>query len=160
MSIWNTIAKIVSYPPIAYWLIKKAVVTPYSNLEGYMDRYWLFNRYSEIGSGTVIKKKYPKLPSIRIHHILRADTAEHPHDHPWDARTIILKGWYLEDKDGHDHLRIPGDTGPINFGEYHHIKEVSKGGVWTMFFTWNYVGTWGFLVDGKKIPHNEYTGRT
>lgn len=160
MSIWNTVARVVSKPLVATALIEWSKRTPYFHLPDYMRRYWLFNRYSEIGSGTIIKKKYPKLPSIRIHHILRADTAEHPHDHPWDARTIILKGWYVEDKEDGEHLRMPGDTGPINFGEYHHIKHVSKGGVWTLFFTWGYMGTWGFLVDGKKIPHNEYTGRT
>jgi hypothetical protein len=54
-------------------------------------------------------------------------------------------------------LRLPGDTATIKFGEYHSIDYVSKGGVYTMFITWDYRGTWGFLVNGKKVPWREYT---
>lgn len=163
--LWKVLAKIVSQPEIAKYLIQRAVVTPYFHLPGYMDRYWLFNRYSEIGSSNLIRRRFQKLPSIRVHHILRADTADHLHDHPWNARTIILKGWYDEVKENDNsflvtHRREAGDTATINFGEYHHISKVSPGGVWTLFFTWEYMGTWGFLVDGKKVPHTEYTGRT
>lgn len=175
--LWKLLAKVVSIPAIADYLIAKAKKTPYFHLPDYMDRYWLFNRYSEIGSMDVIKKKYSWLPSIRIHHILREDVAPDLHDHPWMARTIILKGWYKERKplmtvNGNPILdlnlepviwkfnRKAGDTAPINYGEYHSIDEVSEGGVWTLFFTWEYMGTWGFLVNGKKIEWREYTGRT
>lgn len=159
--IWKLLAKVVSTPTIANALINRAMKTEYFHLEDYMDRYWLFNRYSEIGSMEVIKKRFPWLPSVRIHHILRADTADHPHDHPWMARTIILKGWYYEKKEGKtEQWRTAGDTATINFGEYHHISEVSLEGVWTLFFTWEYMGTWGFLVDNVKVPYKEYTGRT
>lgn len=165
MKLWNAVAKVAAQPIVANWLIRRAMRTPYFHLPGYMDRYWLFNRYSDIGSYNVIPRRFPKLPSIRIHHILRADVAEHLHDHPWNARTMILKGWYKEVKENENmflaqYMREAGDTATINFGEYHHISEVSEGGVWTLFFTWEYMGTWGFLVDGKKVPHNEYTGRT
>lgn len=175
--LWKLLAKLVSIPAVADYLIAKAKKTPYFHLPDYMDRYWLFNRYSEIGSMNVIKKKYSWLPSIRIHHILREDVAPDLHDHPWNARTIILKGDYVERRrvpgrgsytllDGIEYpvtielLRSTGDTATINFGEYHAIDEVSKGGVWTLFFTWEYMGTWGFLVNGKKVPWREYEGRT
>ena len=111
--------------------------------------------------------KYPWLPSVRIHHILRADTARDLHDHPWNARTIILKGDYVERRRvgmydmlmapiTKEYLRLPGDTATINYGQYHSIDYVSKGGVYTMFFTWKYMGGWGFLVNGKKIPWRQY----
>jgi hypothetical protein len=101
------------------------------------------------------------LPSIRVHHILRADTARHLHDHPWNARTIILKGWYRErrlEQDGtiSEEFRTRGQTQRILYGQYHSIDEVSDGGVYTLFFTWKYCGNWGFLVDGKKVPWREY----
>jgi hypothetical protein len=54
-------------------------------------------------------------------------------------------------------LRLPGDTATIKLGEYHSIDYVSDGGVYTMFITWDYRGTWGFLVNGKKVPWREYT---
>lgn len=166
---WKCFARVVSLSPIANYLIGKAQSTPYAHLDGYMDRFWLFNRYSEIGKHDVIPVKYSWLPSVRIHHILREDYARDMHDHPWDARTIILKGDYDEDRmisyermgdlewtQIKEYHRRKGDTATLNFGEYHNITRVSKGGVWTMFITYGYRGTWGFWVNGKKIPHGEY----
>jgi len=172
--LWRLIAKVISQPMIANYLIKRAMRTPYFHLDGYMNRYWLFNRYSEIGSSTVVPRRFKWMPSIRIHHILRADDARDLHDHPWNARTIILKGAYIErrlqslgvrtDHTGNtvtfaemqSYVRHWGDTATINFGEYHSIDAVSEGGVWTLFIAGDYLGTWGFLVDGKKVPHQEY----
>lgn len=158
---WNVVAFIVSREPIAHYLIARASRTPYFNLAGYMNRDWLFNAYS---SDTTLPesergkaKPYPWLPSIRIHHILREDRADHPHDHPWNARTILLRGWYVECRPGHpSRTRKRGNTAAIRFGEYHHIAQVSDGGVFTLFITWRYCGSWGFLVDGKKVPHRQY----
>ena len=157
--LWRLLAKFVSQPLVADYLIKRAKRTPYFHLDGYMNRWWLFNRYSEIGKMDRVKPRFSWLPSIRIHQILRKDNAEHLHDHPWDARTIILKGWYCETREnGINYAMLSGDTRPIKFGEYHSINYVSQWdiGVYTMFITWKYVGTWGFLVDGKKIEHNQY----
>ncbi len=180
--LWKLFAKIVALPPIANNLIKRAQRTPYFHLTGYMDRWWLFNPYgNSLGEDDASRHqpKYPGWPSIRVHHILREDLARDMHDHPWDARTIILKGWYDEERlepvvrmesvpfgcgegvvytrdEVVTHMRMPGDTATINHEDYHNIKAVSKGGVWTLFFTWEYKGTWGFLVDGKKVPWREY----
>lgn len=155
--LWKLLAWFLSNPYVAEWIIKRAQKTPYFHLPGYMNRWWLFNRYSEVDSPDLIAKQYPFLPSIRVHQILREDRADHLHDHPWDARTIILKGWYKELKeDGVAYYRFAGDTQPIMYGEYHHIQEVSEGGCFTLFFTWEYVGSWGFKVDGVKVPYREY----
>lgn len=170
---WKGVAWAVSRKPVADWLIARSQKTAYFHLPGYMDRFWLFNRYSEIDSATVVPKRFSWLPSIRIHHILREDYARDMHDHPWDARTIILRGEYTEERMlSYESREIPqglleyvevqkyhrksGDTATLNFGEYHNITRVSEGGVWTMFFTYNYRGTWGFWVNGKKVPHREY----
>lgn len=167
--LWRAIAFVVSRKPIADYLIERSKKTPYFHLEGYMNRWWLFNAYSpdkEKDSAERYKRKWPSwFPSIRIHHILREDRGRHLHDHPWNARTIILKGWYterrlIEGKWGDKHIvesnRTKGQTARILFGQYHSIDEVSPGGVYTLFFTWKYGGTWGFLVDGKKVPWREY----
>lgn len=57
-----------------------------------------------------------------------------------------------------EYERTAGYTGRLLFGEYHRIIEVSDGGVWTLFITWKYQGTWGFLVDGVKVPYRKYLG--
>ncbi|MGN6703577.1 MAG: hypothetical protein ACTHKB_11515 [Burkholderiaceae bacterium] len=136
-------------------IINRALRTPDDHLDGYMLRFWLFNPYNR----ETRRPRYPWIPlSIRVHKILRADNARHPHDHPWNARTIILDGWYLEQRDNESFLRMTGDTAKIGFGEYHHIAAVSPGGVWTLFIMGRYRGTWGFRVDGRKINYREYLG--
>lgn len=150
--IWNTIAKIVSWEPITKLLIWYSKREPYLNLDGYMNRNWVFNPYDPVTR----KTRYPIPFSARVHHILRKDLGRHPHDHPWNARTIILRGWYREVRDGKVFLRKKGDTATLDANTYHHVEEVSEGGVFTLFMTGGYQHQWGFLVDGTKVPHNEY----
>lgn len=165
---WKLIAEFVCQPPVAGYLIARAQRTPYTHLPGYMDRFWLFNRYELEPDPTTGERRYPKrnkllrwLPSIRIHHILRRDLDPAPHDHPWDARTIILRGAYNEvrgkDPANQQHyFRSPGDTAELKFGEFHNITHVTPGGVWTIFITYGYRGKWGFWKDGRKIPYDQY----
>lgn len=170
--LWNLIAKVASRPAITDWLIRRAQRTPYTHIwspdrsEIYMGRWWLFNPYP--ASGAAKRKGWGWLPSVRIHHIMRADEDRHHHDHPWNARTIILRGWYREQRAiRYSDTPIPlvltftrqgGDTATLKFGEYHRISKVSPGGVWTLFITWKYQGVWGFNVDGVKVPWRRYLG--
>lgn len=184
---WRVIAWIATRPAVTNWLIDRAKRTPYTDITSrdggdiYMERWWLFNPYP--APGDYERKSWWRelLPSVRIHHIVRPDDAAHLHDHPWNARTIVLRGWYEEERPANafeqgDWLRIRTDadgnttsmrevfkrkagfTGRILFGQFHSIDAVSPGGVWTMFWTWKYRGTWGFDVDGKKVPWREYLG--
>lgn len=169
MWFWESIAWLVSRKPIADWIIRRAQRTPYTHIPGYMNRWWVFNPYQKAGH-IECAPPISWLPSIRVHHILRRDNDRHPHDHPWNARTIVLRGCYGEDRVvsyerssryAPDvlvdyYLRSRGYTGPINHGAYHQITDVSHGGVWTLFFTFGYIGTWGFLVDGVKVPWRKY----
>lgn len=158
--LWKLLALVVSWHPIARWIIQRSRRTPYRHLDGYMHRWWLFNAYED--GGGYVKQGWlrKRLPSIRVHKILREDRDQHMHDHPWDARTIILDGQYIErcQEDGlfKNMLRSPGCTRAIRFGEFHRIRWVQAEGVYTLFFTWKYMGTWGFNVDGVKVPYREY----
>jgi hypothetical protein len=163
---WRVIAYIVTRPAVTDWLIQRAQRTPYSNITSptdgslYMGRWWLFNPYPAKSDGR--RRRWGDwLPSIRIHHIVRPDGDRHLHDHPWNARTIILRGWYSEELPETPnwrrwHFRSRGYTGRLLFGQFHRIDEVATGGAWTMFITWGYRGTWGFEVDGNKVPWREY----
>jgi hypothetical protein len=181
--LWRIVAAIVTMPAVTRWLIDRAFRTPYNHIIGpdgstYMGRWWLFNPYPRDEAERERRKANPtiwdRLPSVRIHHIIRHDGDRHLHDHPWNARTIILRGWYDEERhystpmfrvrvDGQGgcrnlYRRSVGYTGRLLFGEYHRIREVPPEGVWTLFFTWQYQGTWGFLVNGAKVPWREYLG--
>lgn len=163
--IWNLIAfTLARSPRLVDWLIQRAQRTPYSHIPSrdgrgtYMYRWWLFNPYGKDAAGNEQPARWSWLPSIRIHHIRLPDVDRHLHDHPWNARTIVLRGFYHERREDcpHEILRIPGDTARLLFGEYHRITRVSDGGVITCFFTWKYRGDWGFKVNGKKVSWREY----
>ena len=186
--IWRAIAWIVTIPAVTDWLIARASRTPYkhiTNRDGssiYMGRWWLLNPYPNDGDKegwTKWERSWRRhLPSVRVHHIRRPDADGPCHDHPWNARTIVLRGWYVEERPHHlvpngvswfpvwthdDRLRAGfhrarGYTGRLLFGEYHRIRGVSSDGVWTLFITWKKRGTWGFLVDGVKVPWRKYLG--
>jgi len=139
-----------------------------------MGRWWLFNPYSR----NTHKPALWWCPwSFRIHHIMRPDEDRDLHDHPWDARTIILGGWYTEQRllDHEDPVlsglnvpagaqateyidRLTGDTARLMHGEYHRIDKVAPGGVYTLFITSKWRGDWGFLVNGVKVHWRKYTG--
>lgn len=131
-----------------------------------MERYWLFNAYGKDVEGNTTDPRWPWLVSIRLHKINVPDVDRDKHDHPWNARTVILRGYYGEVReltvqanfpnDGRLILRRPGDTAALKYGEYHKIVEVSEGGVWTLFITGRYRGVWGFKVNGVKVPWREY----
>lgn len=172
--LWRVVAYVATRGPVWRYLLARAQKTPYTPITGsdgqkiYMDRWWLFNRYDQGGP------RFASLPSIRIHHILLPDDDRHPHDHPWDARTMVGPGWYEEvgeltkdEKARHARTGLPapngtwdlrkrGYTGPIKFGQYHRILNVSPGGVYTIFLTWGYEESWGFLVNGKKVHYKHY----
>lgn len=161
---WSLIARLVVRHFEA--LRQRAMRTPYSHITSpdgstvYMYRYWLFNPYPH-GSEGRVRKWSRWLPSVRLHHIMEPDRDRHLHDHPWNARTIVLRGWYEEERPlpggwTRAHWRSEGYTGRILFGQFHRISHVSSGGVWTMFITWRYRGTWGFDVDGVKVPYRTY----
>lgn len=177
-SFWHLVAYVVSKPRAADWLIARARRRPYSPIvkDGllYMDRFWLFNPYPDTGGSGADRRRWQFPISIRIHHIVQPDQDRHLHDHPWNARTIILRGSYYEERPvtGTDagrlaaeylgvydaYLRELGDTARLRYGEFHRITEVSDGGVWTMFITGKYRGTWGFDVDGVKVQWRKYLG--
>lgn len=176
--LWKKFARFCARPRVAEAIIRWAKRTPYLHLASpdgsvYMERYWVFNPYDR---ATNVPRWAPLIPfSVRVHHIRREDLDRHLHDHPWNARTIILKGWYMEKRNserdeelfelvggwrgGSDlKWRRAGETARLKFGEYRSICEVSPGGVFTLFFSWRWQGVWGFLVDGVKVPWKEYLG--
>lgn len=139
--IWKLIAKLCSRPAVAIWLINRAKKRPYKHLGGYMSRYW-------------IAPEVWNLPfAIRIHKIQRADADPYLHDHPWDWRTIILFGSYVEeDVFGNKVTRSAGDTKGSNAETFHRVDSVSPGGVWTMFITGRRRNNWGFMIPKNGVP--------
>lgn len=155
--IWRIVAWFVSRPAVANAIIRYSQKTPYTHLYGYMNRWWVFNPYTPIEH----KRTFTWFPwSVRVHQILRSDRDRHLHDHPWNARTIILSGWYSELRESQlmPITRNVGDTARLNYGEFHRITSVSEDSVWTLFITGPYIGRWGFKVAGQKVDYKTYLG--
>lgn len=166
-SLWRIAAFIVSRRPVANYLIRRAQRTPYYAITGrssddlYMARWWLLNPYRKDADGNQIPARWRWLPSVRVHHIVRPDDDAHEHNHPWHARSIILRGGYLEERREEyrgARLRLRGYTQAIAPSVCHRITEVSAGGAYTLFFTWGESQGWGFKVGGRIVPWREYLG--
>lgn len=160
--LWQLVARIITKPFIANWIIDNAMETPYYPIlsadgkELYMGRWWFFNPYGKDANGCETPAKWKWLPSVRVHLIMRDDEDRDLHDHPWNARTIVLKGGYTEETLTGWYDRLTGYTGRLLFGQYHRIRAITPGGAWTLFFTWKHRGEWGFLVNGTKVPWRTY----
>jgi hypothetical protein len=160
------LARTLARPAVADWLIRRALRRPYSPIikdgDLYMDRYWLFNPYPDTGASGADRKRWQFPISIRVHHIVLPDQDRDMHDHPWNARTTILRGNYTElrliDSRVKQFMRFRGDTATLAFGDFHRITDISEGGVWTMFVAGKYRGSWGFDVNGTKVPWRTYIG--
>ena len=178
--IYKALARaIAKRPRLVDWIVNRAKRTPYITIMSrdgkheYMRRYWLFNAY-QLADGTWPKRNpiMRLLPSIRIHEILRKDEDKHLHDHPFNAQSLILRGWYLEQTENPEFesaispnpsnpefrnvIKEAGDSYPIRFGQYHRIVGKSFEPVITLFITFGYKGTWGFKVGGRKVKYMDY----
>lgn len=144
---WRAVTRIVCMPWVTDFLIKVSMRNPHLHIGDYMKRYWL------------IPYTWEWPVAIRINNILRPDADPYLHDHPWPWRTIVLRGWYLEeDVFGRFQLRQAGYTGGNSAETMHRIDEVSRGGVWTLFFSFRKSNDWGFMVGNpaRKIYYRDY----
>lgn len=162
--LWRWLAKLPAHPAIADWIIERALRTPYDHLaivEGsriirlahdaalWPGDHWYMRRWWLLRLGPL---------QIRVHHILLADIGRDLHDHPWPFRTFILRGGYIEVREGTGRaLRLPGRTAAMRRGEFHRIAKIAPNGAWTLFVTLGPRQSWGFKrPTGMVVPHEEY----
>lgn len=159
------IARILAHHWVRYRLVAYAKKRPFSHIgksptEIYMRRYWLFNK----------RWRIPFLPAIRIHHIMLPDDERELHDHPFDFRSFIIAGEYVEvDLMGNYHIHEQGTTYFSRAERFHRITQVSRGGVHTLVICGRKGNVWGFLayaaaqdvleyqfLTPKKIHHRDH----
>lgn len=126
----------------------------------YMGRWWVL-------------KRHWNLPSVRLHFIARPDLARNLHSHPFNFRTIILRGWYMQEIPGKHWPSQKNDTRIVKMvqgmqatcyynkgGEtsnFHRITQVSRNGCWTLFIMWGGKRhDWGFMTKAGYVPAAEY----
>lgn len=147
------------------------VAKPYSTLyhaDGsvYMERH------------IVVPRRNPEAGHIRLHHIVTEDRDEHMHDHPFDFRSLVLTGGYLEARpvdrgpcfkwfspflgaegrwveECHIHQRYPWSFEKRYACDRHRIIHVEPD-TWTLVFAGPLRQWWGFYTPKGKIYHRDY----
>lgn len=111
--------------------------------------------------------------AVYIHYIAKSDEDKHPHNHPWNFTSIILKGGYKETVWHKNMLKkLPENeealwtkkyirtiwNNIINdryAGDYHKIELIKP--TWTLVFTGRRLNDdWGYLTETGFKNHIEY----
>lgn len=161
---WGLLARLLTASPAPLrWLQRLGERTPYFDIYGsdgtlYMRRWWLLPKWClrfDPKCGALMPK--PWMPfSIRLHHIMRPDADRHLHDHPFNFRSILLAGTYIEQAEDRFRMFEAGDTYRSPAGRFHRLDDIDPAGVWSLFIMGRRVNDWGFLVDGEKVPWQRY----
>lgn len=107
--------------------------------------------------------------NIYVHNIMRSDEEAHPHDHPWNFLSFILKGGYTEEwlhfyedkayQNGAPLLksvRRPGSFVYHDAKDFHKLT-LLKDGAWTLVFTFGKRRpSWGFQTELGWLEHKTY----
>jgi len=94
--------------------------------------------------------------SIYIHGIYAPDQDKHLHNHPWDYKSLVLKGSYIEETNNGVNLLKFGSVTSRSGEDYHKIKTLLTNSVYTLFIVSPAKRTWGYQVNGKWMDNEEY----
>jgi hypothetical protein len=97
--------------------------------------------------------------SIYIHGIYASDKDKHLHNHPWDYKSIVLKGSYVEETTNGVNILKFGTITSKDGNDYHKIKQLLTKSVYTLFIVSPVKRVWGYQVDGGFIDNEEYRRR-
>lgn len=88
--------------------------------------------------------------SIRLHKWVRSDDKRYMHDHAWNFRTFVLKGYYhdISEYNGAEICERVKWTA-YRKATHKHFVDIPKGGAWTLLFCSKPYRKWGFWVNGK-----------
>lgn len=94
--------------------------------------------------------------NVYLHRFMRSDDDRALHDHPWNNRSWVLDGEYLEHlQDGSVVTRKPGDVIERTAIEAHRV-ELSAGPAVTLFFTGPIIRSWGFYCPKGWVHWRDF----
>lgn len=154
---WNLLYRFCTLPWVYNWLYSRILENPYYHIKGpdgktvYMLRGWVTKR------GSWWQRLLRLNFCIRVHHILAPDRDRHLHSHPFNYRTIVLKGWYLEERFKGTNINMEGDTAVGTPETFHRISHVHCAGVVTLFIMWGGKrDDWGFMTPNGYVQAQDY----
>lgn len=160
----NLLAKIFALPSVSCGIVAAAMEDEYGHLYDtkgnlYMAR-WALIRTGTKASKWLSRLTFGRYDHVRLHQIMQPDADRERHNHPFNYRTFILLGWYVEEviENGKPKLRVlgRGNTVATKNSHFHRIDRVSDYGVTTLFFMGKDNGRWGFDVDGAFIESRKF----
>lgn len=98
--------------------------------DNYLRRWWVVprNRYA----------------NVYLHEILNSDDDRALHDHPWDNRTFVLEGGYIEHTAEGSFERAAGDIIERKATDAHRLEIPQGGRAVSIFMTGPIIREWGF----------------
>lgn len=95
--------------------------------------------------------------NIYLHRFLHSDDDRALHDHPWFNVSFVLRGIFLEHRNGRADVRKAGDL-IFRTGRTAHRIELFRrsGDVWTLFITGPMYRSWGFHCPQGWIPWERF----
>lgn len=94
--------------------------------------------------------------NIYLHNIVGSDEGRHLHDHPWFSMSVVLAGGFWEEKLNHVYYRRKGSLTLRSPWCKHRVNVWPGRRAWTFFVTGPKMRKWGFWVDGKFMPKDDY----
>ncbi len=132
---------------IASHLTKRVIMDHVDSSREYLHRYYLAGGRRD-SLGNLIHQRW----EICLHKILCSDD-DFLHTHPSSYFSLILAGSYREHTPEGAFIRRPGHMRVRSRHSLHRL-ELIDGPVYTLFVFLNRTqDKWGFLVDGKIVPH-------
>jgi hypothetical protein len=92
---------------------------------------------------------------LYLHKILKEDEDEHPHDHPWNFFSLILKGGYVESVNHLFHHRKPGSISYKKAEEYHKVLRLFST-TYSLALVFGKKRTWGYRVGDGWVDFKTY----
>ena len=103
--------------------------------------------------------------ALYLHKIMLPDDDRHPHNHPFEFTSLILKGGYTEERYINPWTsRVPVirhhrwlTTNKMSVGTFHRIiSTFGRKPAWTLVFIGRRTQDWGFFTPITYIRHEDY----
>lgn len=96
--------------------------------------------------------------NVYLHEILRSDDDRALHDHPWDNRSLVIQGSYIEHTPSGIFFREPGSVIARRAEDSHRLEVVPGQTAVSLFFTGQKVRDWGFHCPKGWVNWRDFTG--
>jgi len=93
--------------------------------------------------------------NIFLHKFLKSDPEE-LHDHPWNYRTLVIKGGYWETTPTGKYWRGVGHFRKCEAESFHRVEVEPGVACWTIFMPGKQRRNWGFDAQGTWVRNDEF----